>query len=268
MPPELANKYSDDRDEQGYYFTTLRHRTHVPYKNSKLTHLLKDSLGGNCKTIIIAHISPLVEDYHQSLMTLNHAERARSIRNPVKINYLQVKDLHGLPYESRLIAQLKIDIETKGISLEQRTLSDFLGSGGGGGDSGLTTSRSRAASILPSPRHRGRESLTFDFGMESSALDDDLAMGQDNPLRTPGSAISNKSVSFNSKHGKNSNGMKNSGDNRGNGGNGFNPMAQQTSGGGDSSTNGLLDRFSPAAMGGSGNYPDVVSKVLSLSVKC
>jgi Kinesin motor domain len=42
-------------------------RSHVPYRNSKLTRLLEDSLGGNCKTTMIAMISPAIESFHESV---------------------------------------------------------------------------------------------------------------------------------------------------------------------------------------------------------
>ncbi|CEF71678.1 Kinesin-like protein KIF21B [Strongyloides ratti] len=49
---------------------------HIPYRNSKLTHLLQDSLGGNSKTLMIACISPSNEDLCETISTLNYASRA------------------------------------------------------------------------------------------------------------------------------------------------------------------------------------------------
>ncbi len=57
-----------------------RHNGHVPYRNSKLTHLLKDSLGGATRTAMIACVSPLGLHYDETLSTLKYAERARSIK--------------------------------------------------------------------------------------------------------------------------------------------------------------------------------------------
>ena len=59
--------------------------THVPYRNSKLTLLLKDSLGGNSKTCIIATISPLERCFAETLSTLKFAQRAKLIRNQVSV---------------------------------------------------------------------------------------------------------------------------------------------------------------------------------------
>ncbi|VDD79786.1 unnamed protein product [Mesocestoides corti] len=60
--------------------------THVPYRNSKLTRLLQDSLGGNSKTVMIANIGPTDYNYDESLSTLRYANRAKSIKNNARIN--------------------------------------------------------------------------------------------------------------------------------------------------------------------------------------
>ncbi|TGZ58725.1 hypothetical protein CRM22_009476 [Opisthorchis felineus] len=60
--------------------------THIPYRNSKLTRLLQDSLGGNSKTAMIANIAPSDYNYEESLSTLRYANRAKNIRNKAKIN--------------------------------------------------------------------------------------------------------------------------------------------------------------------------------------
>ena len=59
---------------------------HIPYRDSKLTRLLQDSLGGNTKTIIIAAISPADYNYEETLSTLRYASRAKFIKNKPKIN--------------------------------------------------------------------------------------------------------------------------------------------------------------------------------------
>lgn len=59
--------------------------THVPYRDSKLTRLLQDSLGGNSKTIMIANVGPSGYNYAETLTTLRYASRAKTIQNkPVK----------------------------------------------------------------------------------------------------------------------------------------------------------------------------------------
>ena len=66
--------------------TDSRGRVHIPYRDAKLTRILADSLGGNCKTTMMAMISPALEAFHESLSTLKFANRAKNIKNEAKIN--------------------------------------------------------------------------------------------------------------------------------------------------------------------------------------
>uniref|UniRef100_A0A3B5QF13 Kinesin family member 21B n=1 Tax=Xiphophorus maculatus TaxID=8083 RepID=A0A3B5QF13_XIPMA len=59
---------------------------HVPYRDSKLTRLLQDSLGGNSHTVMIACVSPSDRDFMETLNTLKYANRARNIKNKVVVN--------------------------------------------------------------------------------------------------------------------------------------------------------------------------------------
>ncbi|CAH2010929.1 unnamed protein product [Acanthoscelides obtectus] len=59
---------------------------HIPYRDSKLTRLLQDSLGGNTRTLMVACISPSSRDYMETLSTLRYANRAKNIHNKPKIN--------------------------------------------------------------------------------------------------------------------------------------------------------------------------------------
>ena len=61
-------------------------RQHVPYRDSKLTKLLMDSLGGNSKTVMIANIGPADFNYEETVTTLRYADRAKNIKNAPKIN--------------------------------------------------------------------------------------------------------------------------------------------------------------------------------------
>ncbi|UYV69118.1 KIF4A [Cordylochernes scorpioides] len=97
------------------------HRPHVPYRDSKLTRLLQDALGGNSRTLIVACISPLPEDAEETLNTLRYAERARKIRNRAIINNacpssssLQILSLKKKVKElqSRLMRAKSLSIET------------------------------------------------------------------------------------------------------------------------------------------------------------
>ncbi|XP_073963886.1 kinesin-like protein 64D isoform X2 [Choristoneura fumiferana] len=60
--------------------------THIPYRNSKLTRLLQDSLGGNSKTVMIATIGPADTNYVETISTLRYANRAKNIENKTHVN--------------------------------------------------------------------------------------------------------------------------------------------------------------------------------------
>ncbi|XP_019444239.1 PREDICTED: kinesin-like protein KIN-5C [Lupinus angustifolius] len=78
----------------------VEHLGHVPYRDSKLTRLLRDSLGGRTKTCIIATVSPAVHCLEETLSTLDYAHRAKNIRNKPEVNQKMmkstlIKDLYG-----------------------------------------------------------------------------------------------------------------------------------------------------------------------------
>ncbi|XP_047102355.1 kinesin-like protein KIF3B [Schistocerca piceifrons] len=60
--------------------------SHIPYRDSKLTRLLQDSLGGNSKTLMVANIGPASYNYDETLTTLRYANRAKNIKNQPRIN--------------------------------------------------------------------------------------------------------------------------------------------------------------------------------------
>ncbi|KAL7999410.1 putative kinesin-like protein [Plasmopara halstedii] len=66
--------------------TDARGRQHIPYRDSKLTRILEDSLGGNCKTTMMAMVSPALEAMTESLSTLKFAHRAKHIKNEARVN--------------------------------------------------------------------------------------------------------------------------------------------------------------------------------------
>ena len=57
---------------------------HIPYRDSQLTRLLQDSLGGNTKTVMIANVGPSGYNYEETLSTLKYANSAKNIKNDVK----------------------------------------------------------------------------------------------------------------------------------------------------------------------------------------
>ncbi|NXI57650.1 KI18A protein, partial [Chloroceryle aenea] len=72
-------------------------KQHIPYRNSKLTRLLKDSLGGNCRTIMIAAVSPSSMFYDDTYNTLKYANRAKDIKSSLKSNVMSL-DSHISQY--------------------------------------------------------------------------------------------------------------------------------------------------------------------------
>ncbi|XP_075687537.1 kinesin-like protein KIF19 [Rhinoderma darwinii] len=66
------------------------HAHHINYRDSKLTRLLKDALGGNSRTVMIVHISPAAAAFEESRTTLIYASRAKNIKTRVKRNYESV----------------------------------------------------------------------------------------------------------------------------------------------------------------------------------
>lgn len=86
-----------------------KRRNHVPYRDSKLTRLLKFSLGGNCKTVMIVCISPSSEHYDETLNTLKYANRAKEIKTKVSRNTHNL-DRHVSSY-LKMITEQKQEIE-------------------------------------------------------------------------------------------------------------------------------------------------------------
>lgn len=81
---------------------------HIPYRDSKLTRLLQDSLGGNSKTVMIACVSPSDRDFMETLNTLKYANRARNIKNRISIN--QDKTSKTIGELRQQIAQLQLEL--------------------------------------------------------------------------------------------------------------------------------------------------------------
>uniref|UniRef100_A0A8B9J4Y8 Kinesin family member 21A n=1 Tax=Astyanax mexicanus TaxID=7994 RepID=A0A8B9J4Y8_ASTMX len=96
--------------------------THVPYRDSKLTRLLQDSLGGNSQTVMIACTSPSDRDFMETLNTLKYANRARNIKNKVVVN--QDKASQQISALRTEIARLQMEL------MEYRTGKRMIGEDG------------------------------------------------------------------------------------------------------------------------------------------
>ncbi|KAJ3406160.1 kinesin motor protein cin8 [Chytriomyces hyalinus] len=105
---------------------------HIPYRESKLTRLLQDSLGGKTKTCIIAAVSPAKINFEESLSTLDYAHRAKNIRNKPEVNQRMTKKALMRDYETQ-IERLKLDLQAtrdkNGVYLAAETYKDLVESG-------------------------------------------------------------------------------------------------------------------------------------------
>lgn len=82
---------------------------HIPYRDSKLTRLLQDSLGGNTKTVMVANIGPADYNYDETMSTLRYANRAKNIKNKPRINE-DPKDAMLREFQTE-IARLKAQLQ-------------------------------------------------------------------------------------------------------------------------------------------------------------
>ena len=98
---------------------------YIPYRNSKLTRLLKDSIGGNCRTVMIANVSPSSETFEDTFNTLKYADRAKRIKINLKKNVLNV-DFHIAQYA-------KIDEDLKGVDSTNTEIQVIESSGSADG---------------------------------------------------------------------------------------------------------------------------------------
>lgn len=131
---------------------------HIPYRDSKLTRLLQDSLGGNTKTLMVAAVSPADYNYDETLSTLRYANRAKNIKNKPIVN----ED----PKDTKL-REYKEEIERLKKMLEAQSRGSVLGSA-----SGMSTPRSdrvTSRSSLSSPADATRETSNTEL------VDDGLA---------------------------------------------------------------------------------------------
>ncbi|XP_063781863.1 kinesin-like protein KIF7 [Pseudophryne corroboree] len=92
-----------------------RKSSHIPYRDSKITRILKDSLGGNAKTVMISCISPSASDFDETLNTLNYASRAQNIKNKATVNCKKDADR---------VEDLQHQIKSLQRALEQRHRSE------------------------------------------------------------------------------------------------------------------------------------------------
>jgi kinesin family protein 5 len=105
-------------------------QTHVPYRDSKLTRILQDSLGGNAKTVLITAVSPSSFNANETVSTLRFGMRAKSIENKVTVNQTRsVEELEGL----LIRAEKAIDTQNAHIAAITAQLQALQLAGAAGG---------------------------------------------------------------------------------------------------------------------------------------
>ena len=103
---------------------TDKKATHVPYRESKLTRILSESLGGNSKTCLIITTSPHPYNDAETLSTLRFGQRARNIKNAPKVNReYSVAELKKLLEK----AEVKIEVSEKRIKILSKQINDMGG---------------------------------------------------------------------------------------------------------------------------------------------
>ena len=100
--------------------------THIPYRDSKLTRVLQNSLGGNSYTIVLAAIHPHASYYEECLSTLQFANRCRNVKNNPRVNYV----------DDPMDKDMKIKRLTEEIALLRTKLAAAEKGGGAGGKGG------------------------------------------------------------------------------------------------------------------------------------
>src|ERR1044072_3473159 len=96
--------------------TKAKHTTHIPYRDSKLTRLLKDSLGGNAQTLMIACVSPAEFNLNETVNTLKYANRDRNIKNMAAINQEET-GWNDIGHLQNLVIKLRGEVSSLKVAL-------------------------------------------------------------------------------------------------------------------------------------------------------
>ncbi|EAA18964.1 Drosophila melanogaster Klp31E gene product, partial [Plasmodium yoelii yoelii] len=104
-----------------YGLSSKKKVQHIPYRNSKLTRILQDSLGGNSKTIMIACISIEPSDFYETFSTVKYAARTKKIKNNPIINY----DINNLIINDLRKQLFNLNLELKKYKVECKDKYNF-----------------------------------------------------------------------------------------------------------------------------------------------
>lgn len=104
-----------------YGLSNKKKAQHIPYRNSKLTRILQDSLGGNSKTVMIACISIEASDFYETFSTVKYAARTKKIKNNPIINY----DMNNLIINDLRKQLFNLNLELKKYKVECKDKCNF-----------------------------------------------------------------------------------------------------------------------------------------------
>lgn len=149
---------------------------HVPYRDSKLTRLLQDSLGGNSRTVMVACISPADANLDETLNTLKYANRARNIMNKPTVTFdenasQQVAKLR------RMLAAARAEVAHLKLNGAAPFSGGALGGSGGSGDLGKLDAMEARAMIAEAEASRLRADLKAAEEAAAASAAAELAAG-------------------------------------------------------------------------------------------
>ncbi|BEJ16265.1 hypothetical protein CspHIS471_0508700 [Cutaneotrichosporon sp. HIS471] len=144
--------------------------THIPYRDSKLTRILQESLGGNSRTTLIINCSPASFNEPETLSTLRFGMRAKSIKNKARVNVeLSPAELRamlkkltaelGMSREYAAMLEEEVKVWRSGVKVDQDKWTSPMAS------SGLTASIRKAISTSPTPSSLSRPDTPTAFGV-------------------------------------------------------------------------------------------------------
>jgi kinesin family protein 18/19 len=141
---------------------------YVPFRDSKLTRLLKDSLGGNCRTTMIAAISPARNSVEETLNTLKYANRAKNIQLKVQANVSSIT-AHVAQY-TQIIADLRVEISKLKVALKKAPTTEGGETGDGGGGHARPTT-AEESNVLAGLRNNIMQNFDDRMQIRRSMLD-------------------------------------------------------------------------------------------------
>lgn len=103
-----------------------RNRAHIPYRSSKLTHFLKDSLGGYCKTLLIANVWLDAEQIDETIATLKFSQRMMAITTQPIVRQIDdpARRISNLEQENRILREQLNELNSQVNTKTQRSASE------------------------------------------------------------------------------------------------------------------------------------------------